>query len=443
MSETTAESESREELNQKSLAKSFMPDLSPLRASREYRLLYAGQFVSSFGSAISYVVLPWQLYQLTKSTVAVGMLGIVEFVPMFALSFVGGVLADYIDRRRLILLTEIGLALCCGILILNSLFAQPKVSVLFVIAGIFAAFSAVHRPAIESLTPRIVPLEKMPAVAALNSLRYNFNHIIGPSLAGAIAASFGAATAFSIDLLTYLASVITLLLMRSVPPAQDADRPGWRSIVDGLRYARSRQELLGTYLIDLNAMFFGMPLALFPAIADRLGQASLGLLYAMISVGALLSTLTSGWTHRVRRHGLAVAVAATVWGVAIIGFGLTSHLLTALFFLVLAGAADNISGIFRMTIWNQTIPDHLRGRMAGIEMVSYLTGPYLGNAEAGLVAGYFGLQFSIVSGGILCVLGCGVLAALLPKFIRYDGREGLARRLAEDAERTGRSSSES
>jgi MFS family permease len=410
-------------------------DLTPLRASRDYRWLFAGQFVSSFGSAISYVVLPWQMYQLTRSSFAVGMLGVVEVVPMLLMAFVGGALADYIDRRRLILLAELGLTLCCAILVLNSLLARPRVWVLLLIAALFAAISAIHRPALEALTPRLVAAEQLPAVSALSTLRYNFNFIIGPAIAGIIAASLGAAVAFTIDAATYLISIVTLLLIRSVPVPVDAERPSIRSVIEGLKYARSRQELLGTYLIDLNAMFFGMPMALFPALAESFGGASVGMFYTMPAVGSLVVTLTSGWTNRVNKHGLAVTIAAIVWGLAIIGFGLAGRLWLALLFLALAGAADMVSGLFRMTIWNQTIPDHLRGRLASIEMISYSTGPYLGNAEAGLVASLFGLRASVVSGGVLCVVGSGLLALLLPAFIRYEGREGLARKQAEEAER--------
>ncbi len=410
-------------------------DVTPLRVSRDYRLLFIGQFVSVFGSAISYVVMPLQMYQLTKSSFAVGMLGVAEFIPMISLAFVGGALADYVDRRHLIRLTEIGLTLCCVLLVVNSLQPHPKVWALFFVAALFAAFSALQRPAREALTPRIVPPENMPAVAALNSLLFNFGQIIGPAIAGVIAASFGAAFAYAADAATYLVSLGTLWLMSAVPPPEDADRPSLRSVIEGLKYARSRKELLGTYLIDLNAMFFGMPMALFPAIAESFGNASVGLFYAMPSVGALLAAMTSGWTKRINRHGLAVTLAAAVWGGAIIGFGLVNSLWLALFFLALAGAADMISGVFRMTIWNQTIPDHLRGRLAGIEMVSYMTGPYLGNAEAGLIASLFSLRTSVVSGGVLCVIGSGLLALLLPAFINYDGRAGLKQKRAEEAER--------
>jgi len=417
------------------LLKALAIDVRPLKYSREYRLLFVGQFVSYFGSAISYVVLPWQVYQLTKSTFAVGMLGVVEFGPMFVMAFVGGSLADYIDRRRLIILAETGLTLCCGLLIVNSLLPKPHAWILFLVSALFAALNSLHRPALESLTPRLVDPGHYTAVAALNAFRYSFSYIVGPAFGGIIAASLGAAFAFSIDAATFIVSIITVLLISPVPVPKDPDPVGFRSIITGFKYARSRQELLGTYLIDLNAMFFGMPMALFPAIAEGFGKSSLGLLYAMPAVGSLVVSLTSGWTSRINRQGLGVTIAATLWGVAIVFFGLTRNLWLALFFLVLAGGADCVSGLFLMTIWNQTIPDHLRGRLAGIEMISYLTGPYLGNGEAGLVASRFGLRTSVVSGGVLCVLGSGVLALLLPQFIKYDGREGLAKRQKEEAKR--------
>jgi MFS family permease len=410
-------------------------DVTPLKVSRDYRLLYTGQFISAFGSAISYVVLPWQMYQLTRSTFAVGMLGVAEFVPMFALAFVGGALADYIDRRRLTLLAESAMAVSCGVLVVNSLLPQPRVWVLMLTASLFAACNAVHRPAIEALTPRIVPAELMPSVAALAVLKYSFTFIVGASFAGVVTSKFGAAVGYTFDGATFVVSLVMILLMRAVPPPEKADRPSLRTIKEGLVYARSRQELLGTYLIDIIAMFFGMPMALFPAIAENLGNASVGLLYAMPAVGALLVTLTSGWMEKVNRHGLAVTLSVVIWGLAIIGFGFAVDLWSALFCLIVAFAADTVSGMFRMVIWNQTIPDHLRGRLASIELISYTTGPYLGNAEAGLVASAFGLRASVVSGGVLCVVGAVVLALLLPKFIHYDGHEGLKRKAAEEAAR--------
>jgi MFS family permease len=381
------------------------------------------------------VVLPWQMYQLTQSSLAVGLLGVAEFVPILFMAFVGGALADYVDRRRMVRFTELMLALGSGVLIFNSLLPRPRAWLLFACAAAFSAMNGLQRPSLEALLPRLVTLEKLPAASALNLMGRNIGSIAGPALGGLIAATVGPTLAYSVDLLTFLISLVALWLMRAVPPPPAADRPSVRSIVEGLRYAKSRPELMGTYLVDINAMFFGMPMALFPAIAVGFGGASVGLLYSAPSVGALLATMTSGWVRRVYRHGLAVIIAAAVWGLAIVCFGFANRLWLALLCLAVAGAADMISGLFRMIIWNQTIPDHLRGRLAGIEMVSYTTGPLLGNAESGIVASIFSIRTSIVSGGILCILGTGVMALALPAFLRYDGRAGLRRKQQEEADR--------
>jgi MFS family permease len=237
-------------------------------------------------------------------------------------------------------------------------------------------------------------------------------------------------------LLTFAASLTAVFLLSAVPKAaQTEERPTLKSIKEGLHYAWRRKEILGTYLIDMNAMFFGMPTALFPAMAASFGAGTVGLFYAAPSVGALCATLTSGWTRKVHRHGLFVILAAALWGVAIIFFGFAQNLYVALFCLALAGGFDMISGVFRMTIWGQTIPHHLRGRLAGLEMISYTSGPKLGDAEAGLVATLFSVKTSIVSGGILCVVGTALISALIPQLIRYDGREGIRQRELEEAKR--------
>lgn len=408
-----------------------MIDATPLRASRDFRLLYLGQFVSAFGSSLSFVVLPWQMYQLTKSTLLVGLLGIAEFVPMAVLAFVGGALADAVDRRKLILAAECGLALCCVVLALNSLVPHPHVGVLFACASGFAGLNAIHRPALESLTPRLVAPEHLPAVSTLNGLR-SFTFIVGPAIGGLLAEHYGAAVAFAADFGTYAVAIVSLLLIRSVPVPVRAARPGIASVLEGLRYARQRPELLGTYLIDINAMFFAMPIALFPALAESFGRASVGLFYSMMAAGPLVVSLSSGWTARVERHGRAILIAVVIWGLAIVGFGQAPSLWLALLFLFIAGAADGASGIFRVTMWNQTIPDRLRGRLASIEMVSYLTGPYLGNAQVGFTASVLGLRVGVSWGGGACVLGAGLLAWFLPAFYRYRASEGIARKIEEE-----------
>jgi MFS family permease len=258
--------------------------------------------------------------------------------------------------------------------------------------------------------------------------------ILGPSIAGIIVARYGASVAYSIDLVTFTASLTAVFMIRAVPaPAQIEDRPTLKSVVEGLHYAWRRKDILGTYLIDMNAMFFGMPAALFPAIAATFGAGTVGFFYAAPSVGALLATLTSGWAKKVSRHGLFVAVAAALWGVAMIFFGLAHNLYWALFCLALAGGFDMISAVFRMTIWSQTIPHHLRGRLAGLEMISYTSGPKLGDAEAGIVATIFSVRTSIVSGGVLCVVGSAIISALIPEFIKYHGAEGIRQKQLEEA----------
>lgn len=412
-------------------------DVTPLRESREFRLLFAGQAVSFFGSMMTFVALPWQVYRLTGgSTLLVGLLSASEVVPILLTAFVGGALADAFDRRLLIRVTEALLALGTLVLVANSLLAEPRVWVLFVCAALFAALNGLQRPSLDALVPRLVPPEQLSAALALRSLGTTVSMVGGPALGGLLVVSLGPTAAYSIDFVTFAASLAALWAMRATPPPEGAESPSLRSIAEGLRYARSRPELLGTYLIDLNAMFFGMPMALFPAVADSFGGAGLGLLYAAPAFGATCVTLTSGWAQRVNRHGLCVALAAGAWGLAIVGFGLAPTLWAALLCLALAGAADMVSGLFRMMIWNHSIPDHLRGRLAGVEMISYTTGPLMGNAESGLVARLFGVRASIVSGGLLCVAGTALLSLLLPQLIRYDARAGLARKRAEEDART-------
>ncbi|MGA8117557.1 MAG: MFS transporter [Actinocatenispora sp.] len=411
-------------------------DLTPLRASRDYRLSYAGAGVSALGSMVTYVAVPFQAAALTGSPLMVGLIGVFEFVPLLVMALVGGALADYLDRRRLVLSAEAGLTVLTGVLLVNAMLPTPHLWVLYLVAAATATLDGLQRPALDSMTPRLVAPTLIPAATALNSLRRTVASLVGPMAGGALIAWVGLPVAYGVDLVSFALSLICLFLVRAVPPPPDADRPSLRGVVTGLRYAARRPELLGTYLADFSAMLFGMPLALYPFVAHRLGgPAVLGLLYSAESVGGLLAALGSGWTGRVRRHGLMVVLAAGTWGLAIAGFGLSGSLWLALGCLAVAGAADQISGLFRGSIWDQTIPDHLRGRLAGVEMLSYSSGPALGNLRGGLVARYTGVTGSIVSGGLLCVLGTVVLAVALPRFLRYDSRDGMAHKQAEDEAR--------
>ncbi|NNE65708.1 MAG: MFS transporter [Pyrinomonadaceae bacterium] len=410
-------------------------DITPLRISRDYRLLFFGQLISFFGTMMTFIVVPVQMYQITGSSLHVGMLGAAEFVPMFFMAFWGGALADSVDRRRILRITEIGLTLTTGILLLNALLPNPQFWVLYVAVGIHAGFAGLQRPSFEALIPKLVPAKHMAAVASLNFLRFEVGFIGAPILGGFIIAGYGAAAAYAIDTLTFAASLVAVFMISRVPVPKGARKAGLRSIVDGFSYAVNRQELLGTYVVDMVAMFFGMPKALFPALAYSFGAgASVGFYYAAIAVGALVATFTSGWTRVINRHGLMVVFAACGWGLGIVFFGLAESFYLGLFFLGVAGFSDTISGVFRQTIWNQTVPDRFRGRLAGIEMISFMSGPLLADVESGVVAYFTNPKISIVSGGVLAVLGVILCALILPGFVRYDGREGIKIKELEDAE---------
>jgi len=395
-------------------------DLSPLRKHRDFRLLYAGQFVSAFGTLMTTVAVPVQVYELTHSSFVVGMLGAAQLVPLLAFALWGGAYADAMDRRRLLVASEIVMAFGSLALVLNSRLTHPSVPLIFVVATAMAAVNGFHRPAMEAMTPRLVDPGELTAVAALGALRYSISAIVGPALSGICIATLGYSATYIVDVATFVASIVALAAMRSMPPVENPAQPGLRSILDGLRYARSRPELVGTYVVDLVAMTFAMPMALFPALASQWGDtAKAGWMFSAMSAGGLVTTVLSGWTSRVRRHGAAVVVAAALWGVAIVGFGFAPGMWTALLCLAAAGAADMVSGLFRLTIWNETIPSSLRGRLAGVEMISYLSGPLLGSARAGWMASVSSNRLSIVAGGVTCVLGVLLCIRLFPAFWHY------------------------
>jgi MFS family permease len=394
-------------------------DISPLLRNRDYRLLYAGQLVSAFGSMITYVAVPDQIWELTHSSLAVGMLGAVQLVPLLLFALLGGAYADSMDRRKLLVISEVFLALGSLILAVNALLPRPSVFLVFGVSAAMSALNGFHRPALDALTPRLVNRDDLRAVAALSSLRYSLSAIAGPALGGFLIGRLGISSTYWIDFLTFLISIASLAAIRKMPPPE-GHKPGLTSILEGLRYARSRPELIGTYVVDMVAMTFAMPMALFPSMSENWGGAqSLGWLYSAMAMGFLASTLISGWSRKVERHGVAVIAGATVWGIAIVGLGFAQGLLSALLCLALAGAGDNVSAIFRGTIWNETIPGDLRGRLAGVEMISYLSGPLIGNVRAGWVASMSSNRVSIVSGGFVCIAGILLCIPLLPAFWRY------------------------
>jgi MFS family permease len=395
--------------------------------------------VTVFGSFLTFVAVPVQMKELTGSTLAVGAIGLVELVPLIVFGLYGGALADAVDRRKLIVYTEVALGLLSVLLLANTLVPHPAVWPLYAVAALTSALTGLQRPALDAIVPRVVPHEQLSAAAALNAVRWQVGAIAGPSLAGVLIAFAGLEWAYALDAVSFAISVGFGLGLRPSPATHDATKPSLRSIWEGGRYAWSRKELLGTYAIDLASMFFAYPTAVFPFLADDLKAPwSLGLMYAAGTVGSLVISLTSGWSSRVHRHGRMIVYAALAWGAAMAVAGWMDNVWLVLFFLAVAGGCDMISGIFRSTIWNQTIPDELRGRLAGIELLSYSVGPTLGQVRAGGMAALTGVRTSVWSGGLACIAAVGLLAGGLPKLMSYDARtDEHARALRESAESAG------
>ena len=372
---------------------------------------------------ITFVALPFQIKELTNSYWAVGLIGAVEIIPLTIFGLYGGVLADYVDRKKMIWLTEFGTLIATAILFLNSLREKPSAILLFVIAAIFAALSGLKRPSQDAILPRLVSHADLPSASALMSLRWQFGGIVGPSAGGIIIAAHGAGAGYFIDCCTFVISLALLWRVRSVAPIGKTTPPSVAALMEGIRYAYNRKDLLGTYVVDLAAMFLAMPMALFPFWADAIGAPyALGFFYSSITIGAVLVTLMSGWMRNYPHHGRAVVIGALGWGVAIVVAGSTDSLYLVIASLVVAGAFDQVSALFRGFIWNQSIPDELRGRLAGIEMLSYLLGPLGGQARAGGMAALTSLRTSIVGGGLLCVGFVAAISAAMPKFRKYDVR---------------------
>jgi MFS family permease len=399
------------------------PDLAPFRRSVQFRLLYAGQSAGFAGAMIGFVAMPYQAYRLSHSSLIVGLLSFTELIPLLAAGILGGTLADALDRRRLILVTEGFICAGTACLAANALLWR-QLWVLFLLAALTTGAAGLQRPSLEVLVPTLVARDDLPAAAALSGLLGNAAAIAGPLAGGALIAAAGLPVAYGVQGAACVAALATFARMRPSPPAPGADRTSLRGTLDGLRYARSRPELMGTYLIDIGAMFFGAPFALFPQIAAGLGgPAVLGLLYAAPSAGGIIVSLTGRWTSRVHRHGRAIVLAVCGWGAGIAAFGFAPDLLLAVTALAAAGGADMVSGLFRMTMWNQTIPASLRGRLAGIEMISYTTGEPIGNLESGVVASLTGsVRVAVVSGGALCLAGALAVTLALPMLWRYDSR---------------------
>jgi MFS family permease len=408
----------------RSRLRSMAIDIRPLKGSRDFRALYIGSTFSFMGSHITFVAVPFQVYEITRSSFAVGLIGLCELVPLLTLSLIGGAIADAVDRRRLLIVAEIVGVICAGLLALNSLLPEPRLWALYALTTVYAAQYALSSPAFRATTPRLVPTELLTAAAALRSIQANLAAVVGPAIGGILLAVVGVAWTYGIDAISFVLSLVAVSAIAPMPAEPDAEKVTLRAVFDGIRFLRGRKVLQGSFYVDLIAMIFGMPNALFPAIADSYGGPGvLGILYSAPPAGALLASVVSGWTSRIHKQGIAVYVAVVGWGAALLIFGVAESLWLALGALALAGAADAVSAIFRSAILQTATPAGMMGRLHGVELTVVASGPSLGDLEAGLVASLTSVRFSIVSGGIACIVGVGLMALLLPQFGRYDARD--------------------
>ena len=398
-------------------------DLTPLRKSTAYRRLYAASFITNIGSQASYVIVAFQMKQVTHSTWDVGAIGLVELIPLVVFGLYGGVLADHFDRRRLVVACESAKMAVSLTLLVNALQAHPAVWLLYVVVAIGAGLDGLQRPSLTAMNQSLVDHELQREMNALGMFRFTIGAIVGPSLGGVLAANFGTSTVYGLDALTFVASLALLLRLPSMPSSLGNERPSLESLRMGLRYAMGRRDLLGTYIIDLAAMILAFPVVMLPFVADRFSETyALAVLYAAMPAGALIGSLISGIFKNVHRFGRATALAAAAWGAGIAVFGYTNVLAVAVAGLVFGGIADSASAVFRGTMWNQSIPPDVRGRMAGIEVLSYTVGPTLGQFRSGAMAAALGLRSALTLGGLLCSGVCLALPSALPALWRFDDR---------------------
>jgi len=417
---------------------SLVVDPTPLRLDRDFRLLWAGQAVSTVGRMVTSVVLPFQVYVLTGDLLMLGALSLVQLVPILIFALGGGAVADAVDRRRLLFVTQLGLAATSTALMLLALLPAPPIAAIFAVAFLAAGIGAVDQPARGSAIPRLVPPERLPAAISLNQIMFNGAAVIGPAFGGILLALTNVAACYFVDVATFGAAIVAVLMIAPIPPAPGAVRPSIGAVVEGLRFARRRRPVLATFIVDINAMVFGSPRSLFAPLAldvFKVGPAGVGFMSSAAGLGALIAAIFSGWTTTVRRPGLAVLVAVAFWSIGIVGFGLaTFSFPLALLFLAIASGADVFSAVLRSSIVQLLTPDSLRGRVSSIHILVVTGGPRIGDAEASAAAAVFGTQWSVVSGGLLSLIGVGLLSLAMPEFARLkmdEAREAAERDMAE------------
>ncbi len=405
----------------------LLPDLTPFRDSRDLRLVVGGDFISGMGAQAALVALPYQLYVETHSAFLVGLLGAVELGPLIAMALLGGAIADRMDRRRLLVLDQIGVFLAAGGLAAAALAGHPSLATLYVLGGLLAGFAALQSVAQSAIVPNLVERERLPAALALNYGLSTLTQVLGPGLGGVLIAAFGVQAAYLIDAIGCLSVVVTALAIAPQPPHGVQEHGSvLRSIADGLRHVRGNRALMGSFAIDLVAMTFGMPRALFAVLSVSVfhaGAGGTGVLYASVSAGATVAALLTGWIRHARRLGVIVIWAVLLWGAAVAVAGLMSSLWLAAALLALAGAADSVSAVCRATINQSVTPDHMRGRMSSVFSLVVSGGPRLGDIESGTVAGAAGPRFSVVSGGLACLAGVAAIVVAFPALARYDTRD--------------------
>jgi MFS family permease len=400
----------------------ILVDTTPLRESRDFRLLFIGQLISVIGTQLTVVAIPYQVYSMTHSTLQVGAISLAQLFPFLAGALSAGPIGDSVDKRRIMVWTALAMMLTSGAMAVNAAVDHPSLVVLYIVSALAAGLFGFSSTARSAAVPGMVERRHLAAAAAMTQIVFQVGVIVGPALSGLLL-GIGLPLVFGLDAASFVVAAITSAMLRPIPPAHGAGGLSpWQSTREGLRYLRSRQALQGVYLIDINAMVFGMPRALFPAMAGAVfggGTITLGFLYAAPGVGALIGAVTTGWVANLRRQGWAVIVAVSVWGAAIALFGLTDTLWVALVLLAVAGWADVISAVLRNTMLQSTIPERFRSRMSSIQMAVVQGGPRLGDMESGAVATLTSIEFSVVSGGLACIVGAAVIGALLPVFRRH------------------------
>ena len=404
----------------------MLVDLAPLRRHREFRRLWIGQVISSLGNQLTIVAVAYQAYKLTGSTLVVGLVSLGQLGPLLVGSLWGGAIADSMDRRRLLLITQGVLAICSAGLAVNALLDRPQLWPLFVCTALSAGFQGVDEPTRRAALPMLVPPADLPAALALQQVVFHLAVVAGPAAAGLLIGVAGLSVVFWLDVASFAAAITAVVLLPALVPQRSSGATGLASVAEGLRYLKGERMLAATYLVDLDAMIFGMPRAVFPALAlsvFRGGAGTVGLLFSAPGMGALAGALLTGWVGKVRHQGRAVVVAVLVWGLAIAALGFVRVLWLGVALLALAGAADVVSAVFRSVILQLSVPEHLQGRLSGTYIAVVTGGPRLGDAEAGAAAAVGGSQFAVWSGGLACVVGLALLVWRVPELWRQ-GAEG-------------------